>query len=68
MLFRSEEGRLFTEGRLLVLSRDIGVPPDRYTAWHDAYMALADLACQNGVSLYVCPDPRTNRLQWIFRP
>ena len=65
---RAEEGRLFAEGRLLVLSRDIGVPPDRYTAWHDANMALADLACQNGVSLYVCPDPRTNRLQWTFRP
>ena len=65
---RAEEGRLFAAGRLLVLSRDIGVPPDRYTAWHDANMALADLACQNGVSLYVCPDPRTNRLQWIFRP
>lgn len=65
---KGDEGRLFAENRLLVLSHDVGTPPDRYTAWHDAGLALADLASQNGVALYVRPDSRTGHLQWAFRP
>ncbi len=63
---KEDEPALFAEDRYLLLSRVASKDGRRYDAWHGINEALANLARQNGVSLYVCRAARNQSLEFQF--
>lgn len=63
---KDDEPILFGKGLYLLLSRVAPEGESRYDAWHGINAALAKMAEQNGVSLYVAL--RGGKLVWQFSP
>lgn len=63
---KDDEPVLFGKGLYLLLSRVAPEGDSRFVAWHAINAALAKMAEQNGVSLYV--EPRGGKLVWQFSP
>lgn len=63
---KDDEPILFGKGFYLLLSRVAPEGESRYDAWHGINAALAKMAEQNGVSLYVAS--RGGKLVWQFSP
>lgn len=63
---KDDEPILFGKGLYLLLSRVAPEGESRYDAWHGINAALANMAEQNGVSLYVAS--RGGKLVWQFSP
>ena len=63
---KEDEPMLFGKGLYLLLSRVAPEGQSRSGAWHGINDALAQMAEQSGVSLYV--EPRGGKLAWQFSP